>query len=131
MNVYIDSVRLIRYFRSAVITVIVYVTRTRKGLNTFFCSRSHLGGPRANTTLYGYLYEDLNDYLTLEAGEMREVCFPKVLHRGENRGLCKRNRLITAVQKNVIHLSTRDGCFGGCGRERKYCYVNPFSSCYF
>ena len=47
------------------------------------------GGPRADTTLYGDLMGDLNDYFTLEVGEMREVWFPKALHHGENRGLCK------------------------------------------
>ena len=47
------------------------------------------GGPRANTTLYGDFMGDLNDYFTLEVGEMREVWFPKALHQGENWGLCK------------------------------------------
>ena len=71
---------------------------------------------------------------------MREVCFPKALHRGENRGLCKRNRSIssclkwinmkTAVQKNVVHLSPRV-CDGDLGGWRRYCNVNPFPSCYF
>ena len=28
---------------------------------------------------------DLNDYLTLVAGKMREVCFPKALHYGPGK----------------------------------------------
>ena len=52
------------------------------------------GRLRENTELYGDFYGDLNDYLTLEAGKMKGVCFSKALHHGETRGLCKRNRSI-------------------------------------
>ena len=62
------------------------------------------GGPRANTTLYGDFMGDLNDYFTLEVGEMREVWFPKALHQGENRGLCKQVTSLCSSFTNVFNL---------------------------
>ena len=59
-------------------------------------------GTQAKTNLYGDFLGDLNNYFTQEVGEMREVWFPKALHHGENRGLCKVK--VTSLCDSLTHV---------------------------